>query len=149
MKSQNALKKQLDCQGFTLIELMIVVAIIGILSSIAVPAYSDYIKRAQLVDAMQALTDMRAKLEQHYQDYRSYNTVGSFNTPCVSNTVGLFTISCTLTNTTYQVTATGTGNVAGFTYSINEKNQQATVALPTAWGTANNNCWITKKQGSC
>jgi len=135
--------------GFTLIELMIVIAVVGILSSIAIPQYSDYVKRAQLVDAMQALTDMRAKLEQHYQDYRSYNTVGAFATPCTSKTVGLFAISCTLTDSTYQVTATGSGSVAGFTYSINEKNQQATVSLPSNWGSATNNCWITKKHGSC
>lgn len=135
--------------GFTLVEMMIVVVIIGILASVAIPQYADYIKRAQLVDAIQALTQMRAKLEQHYQDYRSYNTVGNFNTPCVSQTVGKFSISCAVTDNTYVVTATGSGSVAGFVYTINEQNQQATTALPVAWGSANNNCWITKKQGGC
>lgn len=149
MNTQNASKTQLNCQGFALIEIMIVVAIMGILTSIAIPAYSDYTKQAQLVDAMQGLSDMRAKLEQHYQDYRSYNTVDTFTTPCVTKTVGKFSLSCALTDTSYTVTATGSGNVAGFVYSINEKNQQATVALPADWGAATTDCWVTKKQGSC
>lgn len=135
--------------GFTLIELMIVVAIIGILSAVAIPKYSDYTKRAHIVEAINALTEIRTKLEQHYQDYRSYDTVDNFNTPCVNSTAGQFSISCEVTDAGYKATATGSNAMAGFTYSINEKNQQATVALPTDWGAANNQCWITRKHGQC
>lgn len=135
--------------GFTLIELMITVAIIGILAAIATPSYTDYIKRGYVADATNTLSSMRAKLEQHYQDNRAYTTVGAFATPCTASTVGKFNITCTLTANTFTVTATGTGPAAGFTYSINQSNQQATVSLPSGWGSATTACWVTSKGGSC
>ncbi len=64
-----ALKKE---QGFTLIELMITVAIVAILLSIALPSYRDYVLRGQLTEGITQLTDMRIKLEQYYQDNRTY-----------------------------------------------------------------------------
>ena len=51
-------------EGFTLLELMIAVAIVAILAAIALPSYSDYIKRAKLVEAQNALADFRVKMEQ-------------------------------------------------------------------------------------
>jgi prepilin-type N-terminal cleavage/methylation domain-containing protein len=142
-------KMQAKPQGFTLIELLIAVVIIGILAAIAIPNYTDYIKQGYAIDATNTLSGMRAKLEQHYQDNRSYATVGTFTTPCVASTVGKFSITCNVTASTYTVTATGTGPAAGFTYTINQTNQQATVALPSGWGSANSACWITRKGGSC
>ena len=55
-------------QGFTLIELMIVVAIIGILAAIAIPAYQDYTARAQMSEAMSLTSGVRTAVAESYQN---------------------------------------------------------------------------------
>lgn len=136
-------------KGFTLIEIMIVVAIIGILASIAIPSYRDYVIKARLVDATNALSSMRARLEQHFQDNRSYATVGTFTTPCASATAGLFAITCTSNATTYTATASGSGIVAGLVYTITQDGTQATTTPLSGWGAASTTCWQVRKGGSC
>lgn len=61
---------------------MIAVAIIGILAAVALPAYNDYVRRGQLPEAFNALSDCRTKMEQYYQDNRNY---GSSATACADN----------------------------------------------------------------
>src|SRR4051812_46433033 len=131
-------------KGFTLIEVMIVVVIISVLATMAVPAYSDYVTRSKIQEATSNLLQMRTKIEQYYQDNRTY--IGA----CANATVaplptGLkyFTIACpTLTLTQYTVTATGgvaggDQSMVGFNYSIDEGNVRRTTAVPSAkWGTA-------------
>ena len=58
-------------QGFTLIELMIVVAIIGILAAIALPAYQDYTKRAKMSEAILAASQCRTSISEVYQSANS------------------------------------------------------------------------------
>lgn len=61
-------------RGFTLVELMIVVAIIGILASIALPAYNEHIRKARRADAQTALMELAQHMERHYTINNSYNT---------------------------------------------------------------------------
>lgn len=136
--------------GFTLIELMITVAIIGILAAIAIPAYTDYVTRAKLTDATSALSDGRVKLEQYFQDNKTYATVsGTIQSPCPSNT-RYFTYSCgTPTTTAFTITASGVGSLSSFSYTIDQNNTKTTTGLPGSWGSTPVNCWILKKGDSC
>lgn len=128
-------------QGFSLIELMVAVAIIGILASIAVPAYQDYIFKARANIATSALADMRIRMEQYFQDNRTY--IGG---PCAApagTDATYFGFACSAgpTATTYTLTATGAGQMAGFNWSINQDNAKSS--------TLNAGCWSTNKSGAC
>ena len=127
-------------KGFTLIELMIVITVIGVLSAIAIPAYGDYVKRGKLVDATAQLSDGRVKMEQFFQDNRTY--AGG---PCPATTK-YFTIACSaLTTTTYTITATGRNDLSAFSYDINESNLKTSA---TPWGNGAT-CWIMRKGVAC
>ena len=52
---------------------MITLAIVAILAAIAVPSYSEYVKRARITEAVAALADMHVKMERYFQDNRRYD----------------------------------------------------------------------------
>ena len=141
--------------GFTLIELMIVVAIIGILSMVAYPSYRDYLIRGQLADATSALSMLRAQMERHFQDNRTYATVGPFTTPCATaaatRTFGLFVVGCSgnLNATEFTLEAVGSGSVSGFSFTINQAEVRATSAAPgSGWNTCASQ-WMVKRGQAC
>lgn len=138
--------------GFTLIELMVTVAIVAILASVALPAYQDYVTRGKIPQATTNLSVLRTRLEQYYQDNRTY--VGA----CAANTIAPlpasddFVYTCpTLTATGFTAQAKGVvdGPMAEFTYTINESDERKTTDVPTDWGVEPVSCWVTKKGGGC
>ncbi len=131
-------------QGFTLIELMIVVVIIAILAGVALPNYQDYVRRSHIADAKQALVAHRVAYEQFFLDNRGYPTSGV----CLatdSHAPDAFNIACVSDPTTYTITATGTGIVANFNYTLTQANVRGST---TPWGN-NATCWVSAGNGGC
>ena len=125
-------------RGFSLIELIVAIAIIGILTSLTVPSYRDSLRRGYVEEATALLSSGRIAVEQYYLDNRTYVAV-----PCPAGS-NHFTITCTAPATTYRLTATGNGSVAGFVYTINQDDVRTSSG---GWGSGN--CWIVRSGDSC
>ena len=69
-------------EGFTLMEMMIVVAIVGILAAIALPAYNEQIRRSRILDGTTKLGDFRSQMEKYFLDWRTYRTVPAAGNAC-------------------------------------------------------------------
>lgn len=136
--------------GFTLIELMVTVAIIGILAAVAMPSYSNYVIRGKIPETTSALASKQVKMEQFFQDNRSYSGVPTAICPD-TNSSRYFDFTCTTAPTTYTLTATGKGSMAAFVYTVNESNvKTSTVTGLSGWSSpAPNTCWVTRTGGAC
>lgn len=141
--------------GFTLIEVMIAIAIIGILSAIAVPAYNDYVLRSQLTEAFARLAEQRVKMEQFFQDNRT------FTGACDAGTVATkpadsahFAFACDIAGDgqSYTIRASGMSGSStdGFRFAIDQSNARSTEAVKSGWSLPSpNTCWARKKTGEC
>lgn len=139
--------------GFTLIELMITVAIVAILAAVGYPQYTEYVRRSRLAEATGTLAATRVRLEQYYQDNRNY---GSTASACgvAMPTGDYFTYTCNwgagASSQSFLLTATGTssGPMAGFTFSVDQDNNQRTTAFVGA-ASLPANCWLRRKDDTC
>ncbi|HEX2951751.1 MAG TPA: type IV pilin protein, partial [Armatimonadota bacterium] len=140
------------CRGFTLIEVMIVVAIIGILAAIVVPNYTAYVQRGRITEATSNLGQQKIVMERYYQDHRDYGSTLSVCGPTLPAN-GYFTYDCKWgsdsTNQTFLLTATGNSakGMSGFVFTIDESNNKKTTNFQGDGVTRN--CWISKKNETC
>jgi type IV pilus assembly protein PilE len=148
--------------GFTLLEVMIVCAIVAILAAIALPNYADYVKRGKIIEATSALSDARTRFEQAFLDNRTYADVVGNTCASKASAAGAalraFDLDCCSTAptaTSYSCTATGKAGegMAGFVYTITLPNAGVLTRSSTITGVAgwsgNGTCWATRKDGSC
>lgn len=139
-------------RGFTLVELLIVVAIIGIIAGIAVPQYGDYLTRSKLTEATATLSEHRVKMEQYFQDNRTYVSACAASSIAATPTGRYFTYACSNESaTTFTITATGVAaqGTGGFVFTINQANARGTTTVKTGWSGAASSCWVTNKAGGC
>jgi type IV pilus assembly protein PilA len=125
-------------QGFTLIELMIVVAIIGILAAVALPAYSDYTVKARVSEAILAASQCRTTVAEVYQTGASGTVPGANGWGCGENAASPPTKYVNLITTTGdgQITVTLATNVADLKGA---SGQQLTLTPMLADGTTTMN----------
>ena len=142
-----------NARGFTLLELMITVAIVGILAAIALPSYMDYVTRGKLTDGIAKLSDAKVKMDTYFFDNRQYTDAGGkcgVTFPVTAGKDDYFLIGCAATNTTYTLTATGVsanGLSSSFVYRVTQANAKSSVG-PAGWASAAT-CWAVRKDGSC
>jgi len=108
--------------GFTLIELMIVVAVVAILAAVALPSYQEYIKRSNRAEARAEVLRAEGWLERFNAENNRYtdNAANSANsgfsaafTTVPAGGTARYTIAATLTANSYSITATPTGSMNG------------------------------------
>ncbi len=128
-------------QGFTLIELMIVVAIIGILAAIAIPAYQDYTIRAQVSEGLSLSGAAKAAVTEYYQDQGVYPadnaTAGLEPAANISGKyVSLVTVGANVITVTYAAngTQTANNNINGATLTMTALDNGGSVSWTCAGG---------------
>lgn len=150
-------------KGFTLVELMIVIAIIGILAGVAIPGYTSYMARGKIVEAGIGLSAYRTSMEQYYQDQRTYAASGTptvCGVPVSSVTSTFFTYGCVVTPATAttsqsflatasSVAGKGLGLAADYVFTIDDGNLKTTQKFKGIAPAAGIGCFIGKEGQRC
>jgi type IV pilus assembly protein PilA len=129
-------------QGFTLIELMIVVAIIGILAAIAIPAYQDYTIRSQVSEGMTLGSGMKTALSEFYQQTGRFPANHTSAGLAAANTItGQYVTSVTAGSSTGTITAAygnkANTNISGSTLMLSAITHAGSIEWVCKAGTSN------------
>lgn len=129
--------------GFTLIELMIVVAIIGVLAGIAIPAYSDYLKRARVAEMLAKAAEIKTSLTEYYNSKNVFPTVAQSSIQVATPSSNIANVNAQTTNGTV-----GVGAQATFAVVSNATNIGALTLTFTGTATANGVGWVCTSSGA-
>lgn len=130
-------------RGFTLIEMLIALAVVGILTTIALPSYTAYLTRTRLTEAFTTLAAIQPTAEQYWSNNRTFDGL-----PAPAATTNFSYAVSGASASAYTLTATGRNAAASFVYTINESGTRVTTGVPTGW-TTSANCWVDRKGGLC
>lgn len=133
--------------GYTLIEVMAAVAIVAIITAVAVPSYSGYVKRSRLTEAFTGLGAGQTAAEQFWANNRTYDGFdGAASFPKAGSH---FTYALSDASASgYTLSATGSGMLAGFVYTIDQNGNRKTTSVPSGW-TGSDVCWVDRENGKC
>lgn len=141
------MKQKIKNSGFTLIEVMVVVAIIGVLVGFAYPSYMEYVRKSNRADAKVALNDTAQRLQRCFTTYNAYNNANcgaatAYNDGASTATPeGFYSITAAINATTFTLTASP---VAGTTQANDAKCTAFTLSHTGARGASGSdadNCW--------